>query len=66
MTTIHDTKSYSQSRIIKRTKEICDEFDARVNTVGISFARLEIAKVLAETEANLKEALEGLRNDRSK
>jgi len=39
--------------IIERTKEICKEFDDRSISVGLLFARLELAKSLAETEARL-------------
>lgn len=40
------------TEIMKRIKEICDEFDARAEQVGIAIARLELAKALAESEAN--------------
>lgn len=50
-------KAENQSSIVKRIKEICDEFDDRVNSVGLSFARAELAKALAETEADLNAAL---------
>jgi len=42
----------AQSEIAKRIESICNEFDSRVIDVGLSFARLELAKVLAETEAS--------------
>lgn len=37
--------------IIKRTEEICNEFDKRAAVVGISFARLELAKSFAQFES---------------
>ncbi len=40
-----------QTRIIERIAEICREFDGRVEDVGITFARVELAKALAEAEA---------------
>ena len=39
-----------QYSIVKRIEEICGEFDAMVLKVGLTFARLELAKVLAEAE----------------
>ena len=39
-----------QHETIKRTQEICTEFDTRVGVVGIPFARAELAKALAEEE----------------
>lgn len=41
-----------QSEIVKRTEEICNEFDSRLEVVGIAAARLELAKALAEREAS--------------
>ena len=41
----------SQSEIVKRIEEICNEFDARLKIVGVAIARLELAKALAEYEA---------------
>ena len=41
----------TQSGIVKRIESICDEFDSRVEEVGLAIARLELAKVLAECEA---------------
>ena len=41
----------SQSDVVKRIEEICNEFDSRVETVGLAIARLELAKALAEAEA---------------
>jgi len=40
-----------QTKIIERIAEICREFDGRVEDVGITFARVELAKALAEAEA---------------
>jgi hypothetical protein len=40
----------NQSKIIKRIEQICIEFDARVEVVGLAIARLELAKALAEAE----------------
>lgn len=37
-----------------RILQICDEFDARVEAVGVLIARLELAKALAEAEDKLK------------
>lgn len=37
--------------IVMRIKEICDEFDERAKVVGLSFARMELAKRIAELEA---------------
>ena len=39
-----------QTKIFKRIEEICGEFDARVQQVGLEVARLELAKALAENE----------------
>jgi hypothetical protein len=47
------TKEKQQSEIVKRTEEICNEFDKRVQLVGWVIARLELAKTLAETESKL-------------
>lgn len=41
----------SQSNIIKRIEEICNEFDNRVTKVGLTIARLELAKAFAEAES---------------
>ena len=49
----------NQSHIVKRIQSICEEFDARVLQVGLAIARLELAKALAECEAN--ETLEKIR-----
>ena len=43
----------SQSQIIKRMEEICNEFDAHSRDIGVPIARLGLAKALAETEARL-------------
>ena len=39
-----------QSEFEKRIKEICKEFDERVEDVGLAQARAELAKALAEAE----------------
>jgi len=39
----------------KRIESICGEFDVRVGQVGLAIARLELAKALAENEAQLAE-----------
>jgi len=41
----------NQSDVVKRIESICQEFDSRVNEVGLAIARLELAKALAECEA---------------
>lgn len=41
--------------MIQRINEICAEFDDRVKEVGLKFARLELAKSLAEAEERAKE-----------
>lgn len=41
----------NQSKVVARIEEICKEFDSRVEVVGVTIARLELAKALAETEA---------------
>ncbi len=40
-----------QSQIINRIEGICNEFDIRVEAVGVNVARLELAKAFAECEA---------------
>ena len=45
----------NQSEIVKRIQKICEEFDCRVKVIGPFFARTEIAKALADTEAALAE-----------
>jgi len=40
----------SQTSIIQRVNEICQEFDDRVKEVGLKVARLELAAALAEAE----------------
>jgi hypothetical protein len=40
-----------QHKVVTRIEEICKEFDARVEVVGLAIARLELAKALAEAEA---------------
>ena len=44
----------SQSDIVERIEEICNEFDIRLVTVGVKVARLELAKAFAECEASQK------------
>lgn len=51
-----DAAEAGQSETIKRMESICAEFDARVGMVGLSFARLELAKRFAETEADLSDS----------
>jgi hypothetical protein len=41
----------NQSKVVARIEEICKEFDSRVEVIGVTIARLELAKALAETEA---------------
>ena len=41
----------SQPDIIKRIEEICNELDDRVTKVGLTIARLELAKAFAEAES---------------
>lgn len=42
----------SQTKIVKRIEEICQEFDSRLEAgVGVPIARLELAKALAEAES---------------
>ena len=52
----------SQTKVIKRIEEICNEFDARMKVVGVAIARLELAKALAESEA----AQQGAQSDGKK
>ena len=47
-----------QSNIVKRTKEIYDEFTNRMNRVGLSIALTELAKALAEHEADQPASLQ--------
>lgn len=49
-----------QTKIIKRTKELCDEFDKRAQTIGVSFARAEFAKMLAELEDENERLMDSL------
>ena len=50
----------NQSDVVKRIESICQEFDSRINEVGLAIARLELAKALAECEAaQLKRAADG-------
>ena len=42
----------AQTDTVKRIKSICDEFDRRMEEVGLATARLEVAKALAECEAS--------------
>ena len=39
------------SDIVKRIESICEEFDSRVEDVGLVTARLELAKALANAES---------------
>jgi hypothetical protein len=47
----------NQTEIVKRITSICAEFDAREKQVGIKFARLELARAMAENEASTTETL---------
>jgi len=49
---------------LKRVKDICAEFDSRADAVGVSFARLELAKAFAEREekaTKMESALKAIR-----
>jgi len=46
----------NKSDVIKRIESICQEFDSRVEGVGLAIARLELAKVLAECESTQQNA----------
>jgi len=48
----------SQTTIVKRTEQICNEFDQRAAVVGFAMARAELAKALAEVESEDLAALE--------
>ncbi len=50
------TKNTKQTDMIKRIESICGEFDSRMEEVGISMARLELAKALASCEASQQDA----------
>ena len=50
------------SDTVKRIKSICEEFDSRIETVGVAISRLELAKALAENEEQLA-AMEADRDD---
>lgn len=43
-----------QSETVKRIQSICEEFDSRVLQVGLAVARLELAKALADREADTR------------
>ena len=47
----------NQLEVVTRIEEICEEFDSRVEVVGLAIARLELAKALAEAEAAQKDCL---------
>ena len=47
---VHKAAQADADNLVKRVEEICKEFDDRLEEVGLPFARLELAKALAEAE----------------
>ena len=47
---VHKAVQSDADNLVKRVEEICREFDDRLEDVGLLFARLELAKALAEAE----------------
>ena len=53
------------TKIVKRIESICHEFDARAESLGVAFARLELAKALAKSEERLTRLITGLNRNRT-